>query len=311
MSAEARVGQVSPKILPLRETCQSGEEAAFLPWLCGCPGDRARQLRWLYIHRRMYSPAILERCPKPTMKHPTKVHVWGGILDRGATRVLVFKGRIDVRFFSIPYWQTAKLRKVTQRYVIERRLKKQRKRAYGKVADHQDIVHQLYIDNDELSAVDVQRILRDDHWHSGISGNRYAMSAEAWVGQVSPKILPLHETCQSGEEAAFLPWIGGCPGERAWQLDDCIFTNKSTVQLFWSGAPNTPWNTPQRCTCGVGFWTEERQGYLCSKDEWTRDFKPIPNSSVTVAEHETAKSISSIGIHLCESFTQKSSPMQI
>ena len=46
---------------------------------------------------------------------------------------------------------------------IQHRLKKQRRRGYGKVADHQDIVHQLYIDNDELSAVDVQRILRDDH----------------------------------------------------------------------------------------------------------------------------------------------------
>ena len=34
---------------------------------------------------------------------------------------------------------------------------------------------------------------------------------------------------------------------------NCIFTDECTVQLFWSGAPNPPWNTPQRCTCGAGI----------------------------------------------------------
>ena len=43
--------------------------------------------------------AGVERCPKPTVKHPTKVHVWGRISARGATRVLVFEGRMDVRFY--------------------------------------------------------------------------------------------------------------------------------------------------------------------------------------------------------------------
>ena len=41
--------------------------------------------------------------------------------------------------------------------------RKERRRGYGKVADHQDIVHELYLRNDELSAVDVQRILQNEH----------------------------------------------------------------------------------------------------------------------------------------------------
>ena len=43
--------------------------------------------------------AGVERCPKPTVKHPTKVHVWSRISARGATRVLVFEGRMEARFY--------------------------------------------------------------------------------------------------------------------------------------------------------------------------------------------------------------------
>ena len=33
-------------------------------------------------------------------KHPYKVHVWAGILQRGATKVLIFTGNMDALFYT-------------------------------------------------------------------------------------------------------------------------------------------------------------------------------------------------------------------
>ena len=55
---------------------------------------------WLERHnkvcfRKKGMPAKL----KPTVKHPYKVHVWGGISKRGATSILIFTGIMKKEFY--------------------------------------------------------------------------------------------------------------------------------------------------------------------------------------------------------------------
>ena len=45
--------------------------------------------------RRMWEPPKLKGRPK----HPYKVHIWAGISKRGATRVLMFVGNMDAKFY--------------------------------------------------------------------------------------------------------------------------------------------------------------------------------------------------------------------
>ena len=75
--------------------------------------------------------------------------------------------------------------------------RKQCRCGYGKVADHLDIVHNLYKENDELSAVDVQKIMREH----GIAVHHQAMPTEPWVEEVPTKVLSVRQSCQPRKEA--------------------------------------------------------------------------------------------------------------
>ena len=47
---------------------------------------------------------------KPTVKHPYKVHVWGGISKRGATSILIFTGIMKKEFYVEAILRPEKLR---------------------------------------------------------------------------------------------------------------------------------------------------------------------------------------------------------
>ena len=44
---------------------------------------------------------------KPRPKHPTKVHIWGGISKRGATAVCIFEGTMDAVLFCEIFQDTS------------------------------------------------------------------------------------------------------------------------------------------------------------------------------------------------------------
>ena len=113
--------------------------------------------------------------------------------------------------------------------------RKQRRRWYGKVADRQEIVHQLYLDNDELSAVDVQRILRDDHGIvASLTTVKRCRQRLGWE-RCRPKYCQFVKRVNQEKRLRFCRDLVDAQGTVQDNFDDCIFTDECTVQLF----PNT------------------------------------------------------------------------
>ena len=55
---------------------------------------------WIECHRRIcFSKKGMPPKLKPKAKHPYKVHVWGGISNRGASNILIFTGIVKKEFY--------------------------------------------------------------------------------------------------------------------------------------------------------------------------------------------------------------------
>ena len=76
-------------------------------WARECLGDGFENVIWsdettvqLETHRRFCCRKRGQKPKsKPHPKHPVKVHVWGGISWRGATKVCIFEGIMDTTFY--------------------------------------------------------------------------------------------------------------------------------------------------------------------------------------------------------------------
>lgn len=78
-----------------------------LQWARTCLNDEFNDVIWtdettvqIETHKRYcYHKKGEKPRPKPRPKHPTKVHVWGGISRRGATEVCIFEGIMDASLY--------------------------------------------------------------------------------------------------------------------------------------------------------------------------------------------------------------------
>ena len=98
-------------------------------------------------------------------------------------------------------------------------------------------VHQLYIDNDELSGVDVQQILRDDQGIvASLATVKPCQQRLGWA-RCRPKYCHFVKLVNQEKRLLFCRDLVDAQGNVLDNFDDCIFTDECTVQLFLEQGP--------------------------------------------------------------------------